>query len=266
MYEVFSPKHFQGDLMHKKIAIVQSNYIPWKGYFDLINMVDELVLYDHVQFTRQDWRNRNIIKTTNGPLWLTIPVEMKGRLDKRICDIQTNERNWNVRHWKTISHNYARSACFKEFRGVFEDFYNRATNPLLSRINYHFVEAICNLFGIKTKLSWSTDYHITYENTGDVSAAKTHRLIEICKQAEAKEYLSGPAAKAYINPDLFADAGITLTYMDYSGYPEYKQLFPPFAHSVSILDLIFNEGINAPKFMKSFSSPNVASYAQPLSP
>jgi len=114
----------------------------------------------------------------------------------------------------------------------------------LSKINYRFIMAICKILGIKTKISWSMDYELI--------EGKTERLVHLCKQAGATEYLSGPAAKDYIEEELFQKAGIKLTFMDYSGYPEYSQLYPPFEHKVSIIDLIFNVGSNAPKYMKSF--------------
>src|SRR5687768_17987150 len=98
--------------MAKRIAIVQSNYIPWKGYFDLINSVDEFILFDSAQYTRRDWRNRNLVKTSAGPTWLTIPVATKGKFDQRICDTVVSERNWPQQHWKTIAHWYAKATHF----------------------------------------------------------------------------------------------------------------------------------------------------------
>src|SRR6266571_7272773 len=204
--------------MTKKIAIVQSNYIPWKGYFDLINRVDEFILYDDAQYTRRDWRNRNMIKTPMGPMWLTIPVEVKGRYSQRICETHISDPDWARRHWKSIAANYGRARHFKAYREAFEDLYLRATAPLLSQVNYHFLTAICSLLNIRTKLSWSGDYRLV--------EGKTERLVDLCKQAGATEYVSGPSAKDYIDPKLFDDAEITLTYMDYSEYTEYNQLFP----------------------------------------
>jgi hypothetical protein len=250
--------------MHKRIAIVQSNYIPWKGYFDLINMVDEFVLYDHVQYTRRDWRNRNIIKTPSGPLWLTIPVDVKGRYSQRVCDTRISQHDWNTRHWKTIRQNYARAGNFKKYRDQFEDLYNRATDPFLSQVNLRFLSAICSLLGIATKLSWSTDYHIVYSDEENVSDGKTHRLLDICRQSGATEYLSGPAAKDYINEGLFQEAGVKLSYMDYSGYPEYDQLYSPFTHEVSVLDLLFNVGSEATRYLKSFNTAHVSTVLQIL--
>ena len=232
--------------MSKKVAIVQSNYVPWKGYFDLIHSVDEFVLFDDMQYTRRDWRNRNKIKTAGGTMWLTIPVKVRGRYFQAIRDTEISAPGWNQEHWKTIVHNYSRARCFGEYRGFLEDVYLGSNETLLSLVNYRFLKAICELLCIRAKISWSADYRL--------AEGKTERLVDICLQAGATEYLSGPAARGYIDEALFAQSGITLRYMDYSGYPEYAQLYPPFDHHVSIVDLLFNEGADAPKFMKSFKA------------
>jgi hypothetical protein len=227
----------------KVIAIVQSNYIPWKGYFDLINRVDEFILYDEVQYTKNDWRNRNQLKTPNGKLWITIPVHQK-KMDQKINETLVSNDIWRKKHWKTIIQNYSKAKHFDYYKELFEKLYLDSNERLLSRINHRFLIAICGILGIKTKISWSMDYSLI--------EGKTERLVDLCKQAGATEYLSGPAAKDYIDDNLFKSEGISIHYMDYSGYPEYNQLYPPFDHAVSIIDLIFNEGPDAQKYMKSF--------------
>lgn len=230
-------------VMHKKrVAIVQSNYIPWKGYFDLIASVDEFIIYDDMQYTRRDWRNRNRIKTPSGPRWLTIPVECKGRYLQKIKETVISDPGWNRKHWQTIAHNYSRAPYFERYRDFFQELYLSCEERFLSKINYLFLEAICRLLGITTVFSWSMDYQIEKDRTAS--------LVSLCRQAGASEYLSGPAAKSYIEEDRFVNAGIGLTYMNYSGYPEYAQLYPPFEHTVSIIDLIFNEGPQAKDYMK----------------
>ncbi len=228
----------------KKVAILQSNYIPWKGYFDIINMVDEFILYDDVQYTRRDWRNRNKIKIPSGSKWLTIHVDVKGKYLQSIKDTKISDLRWNQKHWKEIVHNYSKAKYFSEYKDVFEELYLGANDILLSNINYRFLAAICNILEIETKMTCSMDY--------DLIESKTERLVDLCKQVGADEYISGPSAKGYIDEDMFEKEGISLSYMDYSGYPEYPQLFPPFEHAVSIIDLIFNEGPGAQKYMKSF--------------
>src|SRR4051794_2136586 len=127
----------------KRVAILQSNYIPWKGYFDLIKQVDEFILFDTAQYTRRDWRNRNRIKTSNGVIWLTIPVEVKGRYTQSIQDTRISDPRWAENHWRTLLHSYARSAHFADYKGVFERLYLDCEEPFLSQVNYRFIKAIC---------------------------------------------------------------------------------------------------------------------------
>lgn len=232
--------------MKKTIAIIQSCYIPWKGYFDIINSVDEFIFYDEVQFTKNDWRNRNIVKSANGPQWLTIPV--LGSISKSIKDIQVANKHWCKKHWKTLHNLYSKSKYFNEYQSYFEELYGQCESiDHLSPINFKFIAKICEILKISTKLSYSHDYPNKTHCT-----SKTSRLIELCKSAGATTYLSGPLAKNYVEESAFTDAGIDLKYVEYSGYPVYKQLHGEFIHHVSIMDLIFNEGPNSNSFMKSF--------------
>lgn len=227
----------------KRIAIVQSSYIPWKGYFDLIRAVDEFVLYDEVQFTKRDWRSRNRIKTADGLLWLTVPIAVKGRFTQAVRDAVVSETAWIAKHWLTIRHAYRRTPYFAEYESELEQLYATATDPSLSAVNYHLTAGLCRLSGIVTPLTSCTNYP---RENGD----RTGRLVSICRQAGATEYVSGPGARAYIDTRQFADAGITLTYADFDGYPEYPQLYPPFEHAVSMIDLLLHTGMDAQRFMK----------------
>ena len=233
--------------MSKRVAILQSSYIPWKGYFDLINMVDEFILYDDRQYTKRDWRNRNRVKTPQGPIWLTIPVKVKGQYTQRIDEVVISEPSWPENHWQTLHHNYASAPHFAAGRAIFERLYLECAPTMsnLSQINRTFIEAICGILGINTRISISTDYPAP-------ASDRTGTLIGLCKSAGATGYLSGPSARAYIKEEEFERAAIALSYMDYSGYPEYPQLNPPFEHEVTVLDLIFNTGPDARLFMKSF--------------
>lgn len=235
---------YWSDKVSKRVAIVQSNYIPWKGYFDLINAADEFILFDDMQYTRRDWRNRNKIKTANGLIWLTIPIKVKGRYDQKTKDTVISDPSWKYKHWSSIVHNYSKAKYFKSYKGLFEELYLGMEENFLSQINYRFLTVICEIMGINTKFSWSMGYSLV--------KGRTKKLISLCEQAQATEYITGPTAKGYIDEELFTKKGITLQYMDYSGYPEYKQLFPPFEHHVSIIDLIFDEGPNATRYMKTF--------------
>lgn len=230
--------------MAKTVAIVQSNYIPWKGYFDLINAVDECVLLDEVQYTRRDWRNRNKIKTPQGFLWLSIPVQVKGHYSQKISDTRVSHPEWAKEHWRSIQHCYARAAYFADYKDCLEELYLGCTEQYLSQINYRFLSALCRMLGITTHLSFSSDY--------ELRPGKTERLVGVCRQLRATTYVSGPAAQSYLDEERFAEAGMSVQWMDYTGYPEYRQLFPPFAHAVSIVDLILNEGPQARRYMQSF--------------
>jgi len=226
----------------KKVAILQSNYVPWKGYFDLMRAVDEFVLYDEVQYTKNDWRNRNRIKTQAGIQWLSIPVRQDW-LEQKISETRIADPRWAVRHWRTISNNYARARYFQQYATVVEAWFRQAGEfEFLSDINAFFIRSICAALSIATSVTSSREYALE----GD----RVARLINICRQANADVYLSGPAARGYLDEARFAEAGIGVEWMRYDGYPEYPQLFPPFEHGVSILDLLLNVGPDHAAFMQ----------------
>jgi hypothetical protein len=218
----------------KKIAILQSNYIPWKGYFDLISAVDEFIIYDDMQYTRRDWRNRNLIKTPQGLQWLTVPVAVKGKYHQTIRESEIAGTDWAQDHWKALLQNYRRSLYFDEVAEWLEPIYLSKTFSHISVLNRCLIVAICQYLGIKTLISNSWDYSL--------SPGKTERLLSLCIQAGASEYISGPSAKTYIDEKLFKEGGIELKWFDYSGYPEYPQQWGKFEHGVSILDVLFNCG------------------------
>ena len=225
----------------KRIAILQSSYIPWKGYFDVMRAVDEFVLYDDVQFTKRDWRSRNRIKTPEGLLWLSVPVSVKGRFTQRIDETTLAEPDIVDRHWQSLRRAYGRAPHFREYAGPLEALFAGSPRDRLSALNHHLLVGLRDLLGITTPLTWSTAY--------GGEGTKTARLVDLCLRAGATEYVSGPAARAYIEPALFEAAGITLLYADYAGYPEYPQLYPPFEHAVSVIDLLVHTGPEAGRFL-----------------
>lgn len=225
----------------KKVAIIQSNYIPWKGYFDMIGLADEFIIYDEVQYTKNDWRNRNRIKTRQGIQWITIPVFQRSLLQK-ISETEVTNSHWGIKHWQTIRGNYAKAPFFKIISPELEEFYTTTRLSNLSDINTYLLKKVCTLLGIKTRISNSADY--------DLHGDPTERLVGLCKQVGADRYLSGPSARAYLKESLFSEEGVTIEWMTYDGYPEYPQLFGPFTHQVSIIDLLFNAGTNASHYMK----------------
>ncbi len=217
----------------KKVAIIQSNYIPWKGYFDLMARADVLVIYDEVQYTKNDWRNRNIIKTPNGPQWITIPVRQRS-LSQRIFETEVTDPKWAVKHLRTLQMNYAKAPFFKEIFPVLESVYESLATPFLSEINLQLLLAVRDMLGISTEVIDSRSLNLE----GD----RSERLVDAVLKLGGTEYISGPSAKDYLDMGLFNSKGVTVTWMDYSYYPEYPQLFPPFKHEVSVVDLLFNAG------------------------
>ncbi|EDY80597.1 WbqC-like protein family [Verrucomicrobiia bacterium DG1235] len=227
-----------------KIALLQSNYIPWKGNFDMINMSDKYVIYDEVQYTKGDWRNRNRIKTLNGTCqWLTIPVKLE-HTEQTIDETHIADSKWKQKHWGMISSNYSKAPYFKKFKARIKDLYETTPEDKLSRINRHFIEGICDILKINTPIYDSREFSLI--------EGKQERIIDLCKKLEADVYLCGPAAKSYIQEELFEANGVKLEWMDYSGYPEYPQIAGDFEHAVSILDLLFSVGDDYPKYMKSY--------------
>lgn len=226
-----------------KVAVNQSNYLPWKGYFDIINSVDLFVFYDDVQYTSRDWRNRNRIKTQHGPQWLTVPCSASR--DRMICEVSISNTIWQKKHWKSLVHNYQNSTYFETYKPFFEEIYNGHIWTHLSELNQHLIKYISQeILGIKTRFVDSRQFHLI--------GRKGVRILDLLTQCEATSYLSGPAARQYLDEEQFDDIGIDLEWMDYDGYPEYEQLFPPFDHYISIVDLLFNKGPHATDFMLSF--------------
>lgn len=226
--------------MMKTVVLLQSNYIPWKGYFDLVHDADLFIFYDDVQFTKNDWRNRNKVKTPRGAAWITVPVG--AAMDRLVCEVEILNTSWQLKHWKTILQNYATCPHFARYQAFFEDVYLNKKWVSLSELNQYLIRVISRDFlGITTEFQDSREYSAT--------GRKLEKLLDLLSKVEADRYVSGPAAKGYIDPARFADAGIELVWKDYSVYPEYPQRYPLFEHGVSILDLLFNVGPEAPWYI-----------------
>ena len=225
----------------KRVAISQSNYIPWKGYFDQISRVDEFIFLDSVQYTRRDWRNRNQLKGPNGLIWLTIPVHSKGNYTLSIDQIQISENHWRDRHLKTIFANYSRSKQFKRVFPIIEQAYADATSSFLSEVNRTLIRRFSDYLGFDVDFKTCRNY--------DLVAGKNERILSICLQSQASCYLSGPAARSYLDVRLFESHGISVEFMDYDRYPEYIQNWGPFQGRVSIIDLLLNCGSDSRDFI-----------------
>lgn len=224
----------------KSVVVLQSNYIPWKGYFDLINEADLFIFYDDNQYTKRDWRHRNKIKASSGPEWIIVPAGSD--TDRLICEVEIKDSTWQQKHWKTLLQNYRNCPHFERYRHFFEDFYLGRSWTNLSEMNHYLIQNIATDFlGMRTVFKDSRGFKL--------SGQKQDRLLDLVVKAETDRYISGPAAKCYIEPERFSAAGIELVWKDYSGYPQYPQRFPPFEHGVTILDLLFNVGPDAPWYI-----------------
>lgn len=225
-----------------KVLITQSNYIPWKGYFDSIAMVDCFVVYDDMQYTKRDWRNRNKIVTPNGLKWLSIPVEVKGKFFQKINETVIADKNWNKSHWSVIKQNYQKSAHFNEMKDWVEPLFLKCNYKYLTEINLHFIRGVMSFLNIDTSIKYSSEFNLNED--------RTQRLVDISKSLGAKEYYSGPAAKNYMDESFFTKENISVNYFNYDNYKKYNQLSEEFEHGVTIFDLIFNEGNSASNFLK----------------
>lgn len=214
------------------VGCIQSSYIPWRGYFDLIRRSNVFVFHDDIQYTKQDWRNRNRVKTSGGLIWLSIPVRKattRGVIDEVEID---NEQDWGRKHWRSIETCYSNAPFFSQHAEFFRDTLTQRWDRL-STLNVYIISYICETLGIRTHLINSRELGLT--------GRKTDRLIQICRACNATHYLSGPSARNYLEPDKFAAIGAEIEYMVYD-YPPYPQKFGPFVEGVSIVDLLFNCG------------------------
>ena len=227
--------------MSKKIAIIQSNYIPWKGYFDIIRGVDEFIFFDDVQYTRRDWRNRNKIKTQHGLTWLTVPVISKNNFTQKIKDTVIDGANWQKKHWRSLELCYGNSDYFSEISDLLKPVYLSEKFESLSNLNHRFIKLICGYLGINPIFSNSSDFSLTDD--------KNNRLINLCLETNSDIYVTGPSARNYIKEEAFKEKQIQVKWVNYGEYPEYSQSWGKFEHNVSVLDLLFNCGENSNSFM-----------------
>lgn len=230
-----------------RVGIIQSNYVPWRGYFDFIASVDVFVIYDDVQYSTGSWRNRNQLKTQGGLKWLTVPVKKKLGLAIDETEIE-HAHPWVEQNRGLIKASLGKCRHYGDASRLWE----KGVAPgdrTISELNVRLIRLVCDYLGIRTPLRMSREFRLT--------GAKTERLIQLLTQIGATTYVSGPAAKGYLENDRFRDAGIRLEYKSYD-YAPYPQQFGEFAGAVSILDLIANEGTNATAFLGSRTPNEVA--------
>jgi hypothetical protein len=221
------------------VVILQPSYIPWRGYFDQIRRADLFVFYDDVQYDKHGWRNRNQIKTHQGKQWLTIPVHSKGVTQGvAIKDVRIDwSKPWTRSHQKSLVISYGKAPCFKEYLPLLESVYQRR-DEFLADFTIESSILLARELGFT-----STRFMRSSQMTG-LAGQKTDRVISLLKHVGATHYICGPSASSYMEPQKFAEVGITFEYMEYN-YPEYPQLYLPYDPYVSILDLLFMVGKNA---------------------
>ena len=220
-------------MKNKKVLILQSNYIPWIGYFDLINSVDEFIIYDTVQYTRRDWRNRNKILVQQQEKWLSIPVKNKGNYHANINQIEIEEGfNFNT-HLESIKQAYKSYPFFMEISPKLERLFLSLKNKIfLTEINQIIITELCHWLGIGTTILRSENFH--------TQQTKAAALIDICKQTNASCYLTGPNGMNYIQEKDFESAYIQL---DVFKYPNYARELPETNTGLSIIHLLMYYGI-----------------------
>jgi hypothetical protein len=223
-----------------RVAIIQPSYIPWRGFFDIIQAVDVFVFLDDVQYTVRDWRNRNRIKTQQGSsIWLTVPT--RGGRDQLIADVEIDDgQDWRRKHLTSLRYSYGRSPFFERYQARLGELLLGGQSKLAD-LDIALTQQICEWLGIERRFARATEL--------GASGVKDDRLIELVRKMNGDFYLSGPSARDYIQPEKFQQAGIQLAYHDYSGYPEYPQIAPPFDPAVSVLDLLFAVGPEAPEYI-----------------
>jgi hypothetical protein len=225
------------------VSINQPAYLPWLGYFERIAASDLHIVLDHVQFEKNSFTNRNKIKTAQGASWLTVPVRTKGRFGElaiRSLEID-NATDWRAKHWKTLEQSYRRAPHFDEHAAFFEQVYRREwrlLHELLEETNGYLLRAL----GIATPLRSSSAM--------DPRGAKDELVLELCRKAGAKAYLSGALGRDYLHEEIFQQAGIRVTYQDYR-HPQYPQLHGDFIPQLSVVDLLFNCGGRSLQVLKA---------------
>jgi hypothetical protein len=232
-----------------KIAISQPTYLPWLGYFDLIDQVDAFVFLDSVQFEKQSWQHRNRIKTPVGLQWLTVPVAFRGRFGQQIHDVEIRDGDFVRKHLRAIELNYRRAPFFENhFLQISQILEKFCSGTSLAELNIELIWWCCRALGIQTPLVRSSELN--------ECGRRSELLVNLCRHLNADMYISPPGSAVYLLDDLglFADACIDVAFHHYQ-HPEYKQLFLPFTSYASALDLLFNEGPRAAEILRSGRRP-----------
>ncbi len=228
-----------------KGAILQPTYLPWLGYFEMIDAVEVFVVFDHVQFVKKSWQQRNKIKTSSGITTLTVPIQREGQ--NSVIDqikISYGKNNPLAKHWKTISLAYKKADFFSEYSDVFEKIYLTEFTHLRD-LNVSLIKQICKILGIKTKIIFSSELNYDKRKKGI-----NEDIISLCKFVDITSLYDAKGAEQFLDKSLFLQNKIPLEFQEFN-HPCYKQLWGKFEPYLSIIDLIFNEGKDSLKIIKS---------------
>ncbi len=209
----------------------------------MIASSDIYIAFDSAQFTRKTFDHRNKIKTANGVIYLSVPVQ-KAPQKTRTCDIKISYGQGNPleKHFKTIELAYKKAPYFEKYRSLFDEFYSKKYT-LLRDLNVDMIKLICSILGIKTKIIFSSS--LNDKNTG-----KTERVINLCKQAQITHLYDAEGAEEFLDKSLFKKEGILIDFQDFK-HPEYPQLWGEFVPYLSVIDLIFNQGDKSLSIIRS---------------
>ncbi len=218
-----------------KVAISQPTYLPWMGYFDVIDQVDTFVVLDNVQFAKRSWQQRNRIRTATGLQWLTVPVKSQGRFEQLIRDVELLDVSFARDHVRAIEHAYRRAPHFQQYFPGLEQQLTENCPVRLAELNTRLLKCLMSVLGLETPIVNASEL--------GVSGRRTEQLANICEKLGADEYLSALGSAAYLVEDqeIFTSRSIEVTFQHYE-HPVYPQVFLPFEPFASVIDLIFNTG------------------------
>ncbi len=220
-----------------KCAIHQPNFIPYIGFFNKMAKSDVFVLYDTAQYSKNEFHNRNKIKTSNGLCWLTVPVSVT--FGQRINEVKICDNKFINKHLKTIKLNYSNSKYFNDYFPQIEKIYKEGANDeLLVDFNIRFLRFFVDFLGLDIKIVKTSELSLSTENKS------TDAIVEILKKVNSKVYLSGAGAKSYLDSEKIMSNQIELLWHNFI-HPIYHQQWGDFEINLSILDLLFNEGENS---------------------
>lgn len=222
------------------VAIHQPNYIPWAGFFHKMANSDVFVLLDNVKHSKSSVTNRNIIKSNDNELLLSIPLQNKESIIK---DLILMEPSKNLRkHWNAIETNYKEAIYWNYFSDVLKDIYSNEWKRLAD-MNIAIIRAIKKVLNIPAEILIASEL-------GDMNGKGSERNLNICKVLKANTYLSGLGAKNYNDHEAFSNEQIEIIYNNFQ-HPIYPQLGKKFIPKLSIIDLIFNCGSSSKQYLSS---------------